>query len=550
MNISHWVHRCISGFVAAVLCIGTALPIAAAAEEDDSSNTFDDGTLTYTKLDSTTVSVTGCEKTTSYVSIMPKIDGYDVVSIGEEAFANCEKLKSVTIPVSVTEIGSAAFYGCSSLEKIALPDAVTTIESGTFVGCSSLTEITLGSQVKTIGDMAFGYCSSLTDITLPDTLETVGDQLFYYCTALEHVDIPEHITSLGAYTFYACLSLSEFTIPATLEDIGAMSFLGCSGLEKIDAAEGNPNYVVSENILYNSDKSILYLYPAGRTDTAFTLPDSVLVIYAGAFFASSALQQVTFNDGLQYIGEMAFDFCAGLTSLTIPESVTTIGTTAFSDCTGLTAVTFAGTEKEDGGEGDALEIGDYAFFCCDNLKEVTLPKRVSSIGSYAFGCTSPEDVDDENAVADGDDEIAVEALDDFLLIGYTGTASDYVKECSVDLNFKPVNFNWARLVICVCGAAAILLIIIFAVRMIRKNMMTAEEKEALDTAKQVQKTPLSARNGASDLSEHAEDDGYRSIIDDDDEEEESEELLTYDETISHSRMHSFGHAAHTDENEK
>lgn len=68
----------------------------------------------------------------THISIMPKIDGYDIVSIGEEAFANCTSLQSVTIPASVTEIGSAAFYGCTALTKVTVPDAVTKIEQGTF----------------------------------------------------------------------------------------------------------------------------------------------------------------------------------------------------------------------------------------------------------------------------------------------------------------------------------------------------------------------------------------------------------------------------------
>ena len=37
---------------------------------------------------------------------------YPVTSIGYEAFYNCSRLTSVTIPNSVTSIESSAFYGC------------------------------------------------------------------------------------------------------------------------------------------------------------------------------------------------------------------------------------------------------------------------------------------------------------------------------------------------------------------------------------------------------------------------------------------------------
>ena len=421
--------RLLAAAAAGVLSVCVLLPagnvLAAETTTDSSSETFDDGTLTYKKLSNTTVSVTDCVESATHISIMPKIDGYDVVSIGEEAFANCTSLQGLTIPDSVTEIGSAAFYGCTALESLTVPDSVTKIESGTFFNCSALTNLTLGGKTTDIGDMAFGYCTSLETVALPETVENMGNQVFYYCTALDDISIPDKVTELGSYTFYGCLALKSFEVPANLEDIGAMSFVACPSLETITVADGNAKYTAVDNVLYDSEESILYLYPAGRSDTSFTLPDSTLVVYAGAFFAAGNLQQITFDEKLQYIGEMAFDFCSGLTSLNIPKGVTTIGTTAFADCTGLTSVTFDGASDEDGGDGDKLEIGDYAFFCTDNLKEVQLPKRVSSIGKYAFGCTSPSDDDDSEdyvtVSSDSGDDLKVKALSGFLLIGYTRT---------------------------------------------------------------------------------------------------------------------------------
>ena len=128
--------RLLAAAAAGVLSVCVLLPagnvLAAETTTDSSSETFDDGTLTYKKLSNTTVSVTDCVESATHISIMPKIDGYDVVSIGEEAFANCTSLQGLTIPDTVTEIGSAAFYGCTALESLTVPDSVTKIESGTF----------------------------------------------------------------------------------------------------------------------------------------------------------------------------------------------------------------------------------------------------------------------------------------------------------------------------------------------------------------------------------------------------------------------------------
>ena len=54
-------------------------------------------------------------------------------------------------------------------------------------------------------------------------------------------------------------------------------------------------------------------------------------------------------------------------------------------------------------------------------------------------------------------------MDDFLLIGYTGAAADYVKKCDVKINFKSLNFDWDRLVFYVVLCAAILVVLLIAV---------------------------------------------------------------------------------------
>ena len=45
-----------------------------------------------------------------------------LISIGNNAFKNCEKLKEVVFPDSIENIGDSAFEGCISLKKIELPD--------------------------------------------------------------------------------------------------------------------------------------------------------------------------------------------------------------------------------------------------------------------------------------------------------------------------------------------------------------------------------------------------------------------------------------------
>ena len=80
-------------------------------------------------------------------------------------FSDCEYLKSVTIPDSVTCIDNFAFACCSSLESIILPSSITNIRKGAFVK-TGLQTITIPSSVRSIGHRAFGYCIGLKKVVI------------------------------------------------------------------------------------------------------------------------------------------------------------------------------------------------------------------------------------------------------------------------------------------------------------------------------------------------------------------------------------------------
>ncbi|HWQ88413.1 MAG TPA: leucine-rich repeat domain-containing protein [Desulfitobacteriaceae bacterium] len=61
------------------------------------------------------------------ITIPATIDGCTVVGIGDDVFAYCSSLTSVTIPDSVTSIGSYAFNDCTGLRSVTLPDSLTSI---------------------------------------------------------------------------------------------------------------------------------------------------------------------------------------------------------------------------------------------------------------------------------------------------------------------------------------------------------------------------------------------------------------------------------------
>ena len=124
---------------------------------------------------------------------------------------------------------------------------------------------------------------------------------------------------------------------------------------------------------------ILSLMPFSTSPSSAT---PCYVVVSGVLTDGSACSgDVVIEEGITAIGQYNGGYGAfqlsGVTSVTIPASVETIMYGAFWDRTGLTSVTFA--------PGSTLtSIDQFAFSGTQNLKSITLPSSLISIGSTAF----------------------------------------------------------------------------------------------------------------------------------------------------------------------
>ena len=312
-----------------------------------------------------------------------------VTSIGTAAFSDCTSLTSVTIPNSVTSIGGSAFYGCTNLTSVTIPTGVTSIGNSAFYKCTSLKSVTIPNSVTSIEDLTFRECESLTSVTIPSSVTSIGERAFYSCSRLTSVTIPDGVTSIGEQAFSFCKSLTSVAIPASVTSIGACAFNGCLRLTSINVADDNADYSSKDGVLFNKEMTTLMQYPARKTDTQYAIPNSVTSIDDSAFYCSD-LTSVTISNSVTSIGYSAFCNCTSLESVTIPNSVTSIGAWAFNNCSNLTSVTIPNS---------VTSIGWHAFSSCTSLTSVTIPNSVTSIGDSAFGyCKSLKSVTIPNSV--------------------------------------------------------------------------------------------------------------------------------------------------------
>ena len=72
------------------------------------------------------------------------------------------------------EIRKYAFADCESLKSVTIPDSVTIIGDHSFANCYSLTTVKIGTGVTSIENNAFYRCIALRDFFLPKSFEEIG----------------------------------------------------------------------------------------------------------------------------------------------------------------------------------------------------------------------------------------------------------------------------------------------------------------------------------------------------------------------------------------
>ena len=78
------------------------------------------------------------------------------------------------------------------------------------------------------------------------------------------------------------------------------------------------------------------------------------------------IETLTIGDGVEIIGDSAFQSCQDLKRVTLPASITSIGSDAFFSCDGVESFVFAGTMAQ----WESIDIGSGAF-AWSSIKEVT-----------------------------------------------------------------------------------------------------------------------------------------------------------------------------------
>ena len=364
--------------------------------------------------------------------------------IPDYAFKSYSRLKSVVIPSSVKRVGGSVFEGCNNLVYAEFLGDAPTIGGYAF---NTNTNFTIYYHSGAHGwsspkwDEYYAACveefsdySALDEdnrnsqgvlFTLNDTSMTaiVGDgsdeynNSGYYGAQKGAVKIPDVVTKGGKiYTvigagnnaFARNRHVTSVSIGSGVTSIIPSAFMGCPELESINVSEDNEYYSSDGGVLYDAEKLYLYVYPGGKADESFTVPETVRTVGMYSFYDNEHIRSLYVGANVTSVYEYAFCGLSNLAEITLPF----IGTSAEStedyfyfhnifgggnycnNCLGYWDYSAAGDRILMNGSLKRVsilggELYSSAFSSCGSLEEINLPQIPDSIPSGCFdGCIS------------------------------------------------------------------------------------------------------------------------------------------------------------------
>lgn len=345
-----------------------------------------------------------------------------LTSICDYAFEMCKQLVAITIPCTVKMVGKNNDIwryrcGCSTIRIQAksieeycncdinklLRESGYNIARHLIINGEEVTNIVLPDTITDIPDFVFYNCRNITSITIPNSVTSIGSNAFYSCSELTSITIPDSVTSIGYHAFYECKSLRFITIPKSVTSIGGEAFYSCSNLMSITVLP--EDVMIGNEVFYgtqwwkNQPAGFVYLgkillgYKGYCSDvqSAVDVKEGTTSIAANAFYGCTNMPAVNLPKSLKCIGGNAFSYCKMLTSISIPSSIIRIGNYIFSTNDKLTSLILTADSIEEyckSGINEQLEksyTGSRILKIKDEeVTEVVISDTVTSILPYAF----------------------------------------------------------------------------------------------------------------------------------------------------------------------
>ncbi len=254
--------------------------------------------------------------------------------LGDCAFAFCSGLSNITLGNDLTSIGDRCFQS-TALTELTIPASVTEIDYGAFRTMYSLEKLNFDedSDFKVVDGVLYGD-NMKTLLYYPlnkydETYELLPETTTVAPYAFEGASVQKIITNTGLLTIREraltdTLNLCEFQLSDTVKTIESDAFRNTAltklnlsaSVEEVSAGIDNDNfitaitvdpknnnYIAVDGVLYSKDKKKLVLYPNGKSDKKFEIPEGTEVIGENAFLGSEQDKKITVPATIRKIEE-------------------------------------------------------------------------------------------------------------------------------------------------------------------------------------------------------------------------------------------------------
>ena len=243
--------------------------------------------------------------------------------------------KNLIIGDNIQYIGPL-FSNSKVLETVSLPYAASKTESS-FKDCTNIKEIVFPNQFQSVGNNMFGGCTSLSQVSFSDSILSIGNCAFANCP-ITNLKLPANCEIIGQQAFSNCKQLVNIVLPDTVQSIGYRAFEYCSAVK--DFTMGKNLKAIGFRALYGWGKivarfngtlseycSIVYT----DVNQGVSVKDSCPSYYASDLFVNGKRVENNLDipEGVSSISVYAFYNCNDVTSISLPKTVRKIGEGAF-----------------------------------------------------------------------------------------------------------------------------------------------------------------------------------------------------------------------------
>lgn len=162
-------------------------------------------------------------------------------AIEGDIYSICKKLSKTNVTVSQDGVkfndyyveGDTLIEYTGELADVVIPNDIKIIDKEAFYQNFSIEKVTMPDSVKTIKANAFAECKRLQTVKLSKKLTTIGYKAFYGCNYVAKYQLPKTLRTIGSSAFAHNYSLKKITIPAKVKAIEKYTFSRCINLTKV-----------------------------------------------------------------------------------------------------------------------------------------------------------------------------------------------------------------------------------------------------------------------------------------------------------------------------